>query len=254
MFRGCIFSICGCKGSFAVFQKEKNGRKRIFGKLTRKRELMLLHAQNDKQGKKRYDDERREHGRNADGTEHEGVCAEKLDKGSAKSVPDEVPKADLTLKFSLFIEDIDQHEAKHVPKGFVKERGVDVHRHISCVEIVDAHAPGERGFRAERLAVHEVAPSADGLREHDAGGRHIRELEEGDLLDARHHENGERAEEDTAVDGKTAFPNGDDVIKRFTKIFPEAVARHDIFSDAVEYDVVKSCADDGDADGDERDI
>ena len=64
---------------------------------------------------------------------------------------------------------------------------------------------------AEGLAVHEVAPTADGLGQHDTGAYGIHDLQGVDLLvHRRQHQRG-TARNDAAVDGKASLPDGDHV-------------------------------------------
>ena len=73
----------------------------------------------------------------------------------------------------------------------------------------ETHAAENSRFRAEGLAVHKVAPAADGLSDeqpHHAAVGHRPEL---DLLDAAKDECRQKAHDDCAVDGKPAVAYGE---------------------------------------------
>ena len=190
--------------------------------------------------------------RNAEGADHEGVRAEKLNEGSSQTVPGEIPDDDLAVIFSLLIKDVDPGKADDVPEGFIEKRRMHVHRAESRFDIAKPHSPGHGRFTAEGFTVAEVAPSAHCLTEHNGGDCHVAERKEGDLLSSRHIKDRERAENDTAVDGKTAVPYSYDVIQRAENVFDKGAVRFEITS--VKDDEIKSRTDDRGHDGDECDI
>ena len=154
--------------------------------------------------------------------------------------------------FSLFVKDIDPDEADDIPEGFVEKRRMNEDRTIEGFRVAKSHSPRKRRFAAERFAVAEVAPSAHRLTEHDGGNRHIAERKEGDLLSSRHIEDCERAEDNAAVNGKTAVPYGYDIVEGAENVFDKGAVGFNIT--AVKDDEVESCADDRGDNGDKRDI
>ena len=116
----------------------------------------------------------------------------------------------------------DQAEAQDVPEALIEEGGVDLH--VAAIDGGEAHPPGEGGLGAEGLPVHEVAPAADGLAQHEAHDAEVRHGPQPDALAAAVEEGHEEDGDDGAVDGEAAVPDGDDAAPVEAAVgIPEAV-------------------------------
>ena len=89
-----------------------------------------------------------------------------------------------------------------------------MHLYIRPIDRGEPHPPGQGGFRAEGLPVHEVAPAADGLPQHEAHDAEVRHGPQPDVLPFAVEERHEEDRDDGAVDGKPPVPDGDDAAVR----------------------------------------
>ena len=113
---------------------------------------------------------------------------------------------------------------------------MDVHRLTGTGD--ELHAPGQGGLAAECLTVHEVAPAAHGLTDEQTHNDQVGERAQLEAAAAAEDIAGGDGHDDTAVDGQSAVPNGDDPapVQRTVSVFELG---------QVEDDVVDPCADDG---------
>ena len=164
--------------------------------------LMPYQQESDKHGRKNETYTRHYLG-NTQASDIKRVCAQAFDKHSAESVPAGIFEDYLPMEFALLIEYIDKREAYHIPERFIEEGGVNISR-LRHAELAYTHAPWQGRIAAVCLRIHEVAPSADSLRYHDARDNHIAHHAEGLLLVLCHKENHQCADNHAAVDCKTA--------------------------------------------------
>ena len=155
--------------------------------------------------------------------EVEAVRPQALDPEAAHAVPEEVEPGVLAVKVPGLGDDEEhQAEAQDVPEALIEEGGVDLH--VAAIDGGEAHPPGEGGLGAEGLPVHEVAPAADGLAQHEAHDAEVRHGPQPDVLAAAVEEGHEEDRDDGAVDGEAAVPDGHDAapVEAAVRI-PEAV-------------------------------
>lgn len=69
-------------------------------------------------------------------TDKERVGAKSLDKHSSKTVPSDIAKRVLSLKFLLFVHKIDDNKAKDIPKRLIEESGMNVY-HASSSKVIN---------------------------------------------------------------------------------------------------------------------
>ena len=173
-----------------------------------------------------------------------------FDKKSSEAVPAEVPEENFPAEFFLLIEDIYENKADKIPDGFIEERRMDIHHFrraeiCDCVAVLKAHTEKIQRMRGRNkssvgFAIEEVAPSAEYLPDHNCGDYHIRIFEKVNLFVFCNEYNGNHTADNTAVNRKTAVPDGNDIIERMNV--------------AVKDDIIKSCADDCGRHADERRI
>ena len=123
--------------------------------------------------------------------------------------------------------------------------GVDDGPARGLVPLVDLQAPRQVGRAAVQLVVEPVAEAADGLRERDAGGGRVGEVEEADPGPAAADPGAERAERDGAPDAEAALPDLQRV-ERVAALAQVGLGRGD--------DVVDPAADDAERHGPGRDV
>ena len=83
-----------------------------------------------------------------------------------------------------------------------------MHLHQAAADGGQLHPPGQGRLHAEGLPVHEVAPAAHRLADHQTHDHQVHQGEEGELPLPGHHHAHDHHGDDRAVDGQTAVPDG----------------------------------------------
>ena len=120
------------------------------------------------------------------------------------------------------------------------------------MRIAKSHSPRKRSFGTKCLTITEISPSANQLPQHHAGYNHIGKLEKPDFFVLGNKINRNRTADNTAVNGKSAVPNRNDIIESSPKVFPESAARLDKTSE--KNDKIQPCAYNGGNDCYQRNI